>query len=199
MAIIRGTVNADFLDASLLGYENESNTILARAGNDTVVGGSRRDVVFGGAGNDLVFGGAGNDVLLGGAGKDTLIGGAGKDTLIGGAGKDTLSGGVGDDILRGGAGDDLLVAGLGKDVMVGGAGADGFCFMTTPTATPEGDVIRDFKSAQMDKILIGFTTNANLMKFKYDTMTGALSFDGNELVILQGAPSFDTNNDIAFI
>ncbi|QUN67953.1 retention module-containing protein [Pseudomonas sp. JS425] len=82
----------------------------------------------------------GNDILTGGNGNDILFGQGGIDRLDGGRGNDMLLGGSGDDFLTGGHGDDTLIGGAGKDTFIWKAGDYG------------NDVIKDFKSAEGDRI-----------------------------------------------
>lgn len=74
----------------VLAGDSRDNTLLGRAGNDTLYGGP-------GGGDDTLYGEHGHDRLFGGRGDDTLYGNAGNDTLSGGPDNDTLSGGAGDD------------------------------------------------------------------------------------------------------
>ncbi|MGE3612047.1 MAG: calcium-binding protein, partial [Sulfurimonas sp.] len=116
-------------------YGNNSVTVDAKAGNDTVTTGSANDTIVGGAGNDTVNSGSGNDIITGGTGTDTLLGGLGDDTYIfnRGDGKDTIidsytygynntsSQNAGNDTIKLGAGitkDDLLVTIVGSDIIV---------------------------------------------------------------------------------
>lgn len=75
------------------GIADETLTVQAGAGNDTVFGGDGNDVIFGGSGADLVDGGAGTDTEILGAGNDTARWnpGEGNDLVLGGAGTDTLT------------------------------------------------------------------------------------------------------------
>ncbi|WP_230388528.1 immunoglobulin-like domain-containing protein, partial [Pseudomonas putida] len=82
----------------------------------------------------------GNDILTGGNGNDILFGQGGIDRLDGGRGNDMLLGGSGDDFLTGGHGHDTLIGGAGKDTFIWKAGDYG------------NDVIKDFKSAEGDRI-----------------------------------------------
>jgi Ca2+-binding RTX toxin-like protein len=83
--------------------------------NDTFAGSNadNSDWVMAGAGNDTMGGGAGDDTIFGGTGADSLSGGDDNDFLVGGAGNDTLAGGSGDDTLSGGSGSDVYQFGLG--------------------------------------------------------------------------------------
>ncbi|EYD75482.1 RTX toxin [Rubellimicrobium mesophilum DSM 19309] len=145
-------------------YSDNSQTVRALGGNDSVwlnggndigLGGDGADTVYGGigsdelsgaAGQDRLDGDAGDDVLRGGADSDRLDGGSDRDSLQGGSGNDVLSGGSGNDILwgesggdtlYGGDGNDVLRGGDGLDVMYGGAGVDTFHFL--PGEAPAND------------------------------------------------------------
>ena len=82
-------------------------------------------------------------------GKDFLYGGNGNDILFGQGGNDLLDGGNGNDILLGGTGDDTLIGGQGNDILIGGAGKDTFIWKAGDYGN---DVIKDFKSAEGDRI-----------------------------------------------
>ncbi|MBR4905084.1 MAG: hypothetical protein IKZ53_10490 [Selenomonadaceae bacterium] len=87
-------------DVMIISNQN-SNSISAGKGNDTVYGNTGGDTIYGGAGNDLLYGDAGNDIINGGAGDDSLHGGMGRDTLTGGDGNDVFIFGanVGTDVI----------------------------------------------------------------------------------------------------
>ena len=87
----------------VLAGDSRANTLLGRAGDDTLYGGP-------GGGDDRLYGEDGHDRLYGGRGADTLYGNAGNDTLYGGPDNDTLFGGAGDDtfVFAPGHGDDLV-------------------------------------------------------------------------------------------
>lgn len=90
--------------------------------------------------------GKGNDVLdMSGVtkGKVTAYGGSGADVMIGSQVKDTLIGDGGNDTITGGG---------GADVLIGKKGADTFVFEAGDSGTKARDQIRDFKTAQGDKI-----------------------------------------------
>lgn len=146
-------------------------------------------------GPGAIVGGAGDDILPGTTGADTIYGQAGKDTLTGGNGADTLYGGADNDTLDGGAGNDILNGGLGRDDLTGGTGADTFRFyLATESNDPaKPDRIRDFSSAEGDKIdlslidantLLGgnndfvasssFTRVAGQLVVTFDPATGSL-------------------------
>lgn len=80
-------------------------------------------------------------------------GGIGNDTLNGNSADNYLFGFSGRDTLNGGAGNDQLEGGQGADILVGGTGADSFYFRSKLDGTV--DTIRDFNSAENDKIYLG--------------------------------------------
>jgi Ca2+-binding RTX toxin-like protein len=90
----------------------------ATEGDDTLVFGDNSVSVDALGGNDTITSGKGNDTLYGGEGNDTLRSNDGDDTLYGGEGDDTLDGGRGNDILVGGKGNDTLMGGLGNDTYI---------------------------------------------------------------------------------
>ena len=60
----------------------ESQSVDALAGHDTIVGSYDADTLFGGAGDDQIFGSGGDDALGGSSGDDTLSGGGGHDRFF---------------------------------------------------------------------------------------------------------------------
>ncbi len=111
---------------------DSTTTIVAGAGDDTLLGLGDSDGLQGGEGNDSLEGGDGDDGLRGGVGADTLIGGEGNDYLIGefpfeagtSAADDVMVGGAGHDFADGGDGNDLVIGGEGDDTLVGRDGSD---------------------------------------------------------------------------
>ena len=87
-------------------------SIIATAGDDTILGSAAANWLEGGAGADSLAGAAGNDTLVGGAGDDTLDGGATRDWLYGGVGNDTFYVDRQDDLVfeSPGQGNDLVIA-----------------------------------------------------------------------------------------
>lgn len=123
-----------------------------------------------------------NDIS-GGAGKDTLNGGKLNDRLSGDGGDDILSGGDGNDTLIGGNGRDTLTGGHGKDVLTGGKGADRFVFRTIDDSTVAKsgqDLIKDFRQAQNDKIVLKpIDANTLVRKNNAFTFIGDDRFSGS--------------------
>jgi len=162
------------------------STIATLASTDTyfITGSDFNDTLSGGVNTDTLIGGLGNDSLGGNSGADSLDGGSGNDTLSGGGQNDNLLGGAGNDNLSGGNQNDTLIGGAGNDTLSGGTGADRFVF-NNPT---EGvDTITDFNISQGD--LLAFQASAfsglNLgTTLIYNSVTGALSFNGTQLATL---------------
>ncbi|UKP00491.1 calcium-binding protein [Nostoc sp. UHCC 0870] len=145
--------------------------------------------------NNVISGNNSNNYLSGGAGNDTLYGNGGNDTLLGYTGNDKLYGGSGNDKLYGEAGNDCLVGGFGNDTLWGGAGADKFVF----NSKFEGvDTIKDFSWGEGDKICLGSSFGAtSTNQISYNSLTGALSFQGTVFAILENKPAaFSTSLDI---
>jgi Ca2+-binding RTX toxin-like protein len=121
------------------------------------------------------------DDLLGDGAANTISGLGGRDILDGRIGNDSLSGGKGADDLYGGGGNDELNGGHGNDLLFGGAGADRFVFVS-PADSVVGarrDVIKDFSSAQSDRIdLSGIDANASTMGDDAFTFVGNAAFSG---------------------
>ncbi|MCV2876756.1 Hint domain-containing protein [Rhodobacteraceae bacterium XHP0102] len=148
------------VDESLFSYPSDPNpaddedSVVAGAGNDTVLTGDDNDTVYGGAGADRIDAGFDDDLVYGGTENDTLAGAEGRDTLYGDEGDDVLFGGLASDdpdavaaavfdltddgsatqvdpdptnnqdLLYGGIGDDTLYGGDDADWLYGGAGDD---------------------------------------------------------------------------
>lgn len=133
-------------DDHLDGWDRGPLNVIAKGGDDTILGTGLDDVLIGGKGNDILVGRDGDDSLQGGSGADQLFGSAGNDHITGGGENDTLVGGSGDDVIKGDTGDDviwgddqdgsyydetapapgndILKGGAGHDVVIGGGGDD---------------------------------------------------------------------------
>jgi hypothetical protein len=119
------------------------------------------------------------------------------EALAGTTGDDVLVGDVYDDILSGNEGDDILVGQEGSDVLSGGTGSDYFVF----GGSAEGvDTIQDFNAAEGDRIVIApaFEEATSIEQFAFDSLTGALSFNGTDLATLQGVTSLDLISTLVF-
>ena len=128
-------------------------------GSDAIVGGNLTDIISAGLGNDIIIGGAGADILEGEEGNDILIGGSGADVLRGGSGVDDITGGLGD---------------------------DKFEFFADDFAAGEVDKITDFTQGKdgsiKDAIILrGIGADADV---SYDSATGKVSVNGNEIIQL---------------
>ncbi|NHC38077.1 beta strand repeat-containing protein [Scytonema millei] len=165
-----------------------NNTLEGLAGNDYLDGGLGSDIMKGGdgdesyvvdnagdvveensnAGVDLVFSSINytlttnveNLTLTGSA--DTNGTGNDIDNLISGnSGANRLAGDTGNDTLLGGAGNDTLVGQGANDTLVGGLGADRFDYNTGAAFSTFDigvDIISDFKTSELDKIVLGKIT-----------------------------------------
>ncbi|MDP1752945.1 MAG: M10 family metallopeptidase, partial [Reyranella sp.] len=129
---------------------SEIGTLMAGAGNDTIIGNDLDNKLYGNKGNDTIDGGIGDDILYGGLGDDVLTGGFGyKNQLWGGTGNDTasyaertgvvyadLTANYGDvdympadkfngiENLTGGSGPNTLIGNAVDNTLTGGAAAD---------------------------------------------------------------------------
>lgn len=168
-----------------------SNTIEGGAGNDILNGGTGTDTVTytgataavtvnlalttaqntGGAGTDTITnfekltGSGYNDTLRGNTGDNTVVGGSGNDTVYGNSGNDIIYGDSGTDTLFGDAGNDTLYGGSSNDTLYGGTGSDIFKFQSSGGI----DTIKDFKTAELDKLDIKSLLTG------YDPMTKAIT------------------------
>ena len=137
---------------------------------------------------------------------DVLFGSLEDDHIYASFGNDTIFSTAGNNMIYGGDGDDILYSGSGNDILKGGSGADQFVLTTNPWFNLDKDIILDFTPGE-DKILlidnsmkysygpVGAINQSQLNDINYDPTTGALSYKGNEIAILSGAPSQLTPDD----
>ena len=155
-----------------------------------------------------IVGGAGDDTINGTAGADVIYGQAGDDTINAGGDNDTVFGGADDDDINGGANNDILNGGSGGDDLTGGAGADIFRFyLASESNAVDRDRIRDFSSAQGDKIDLSLI-DANTILGGNNDFTLSASFTGaaGQLIhgvtangyLVQGDVNGDAVADIVF-
>ena len=174
------------------------------ANSETVTGTSGADNLWGTWGDTLI-GGAGNDTYYLQGDKITIIEKAneGIDTIIAYNNVDLTNyanveklvvesdnlvkayGNALDNVIQGGRGSQEIYGGLGLDTLGGGAGADTFI-----VKKGEGnDVIRDFKSAEGDKIKLTATGLETFDKIKAAmTQVGAdtkIDMGGGDFLLLQ--------------
>ena len=128
---------------------NDRDSVIGGAGNDTILTGDDADTIDGGIGDDVIDAGFDADLVSGGAGTDSIQGGEGADTVDGGDDDDIIYGGLSpldpnyaasslydltDDIdpsttnnadyLIGGAGNDRIYGQDDSDTLEGGTGND---------------------------------------------------------------------------
>lgn len=149
--------------------DGENNTIQDNATLNVIgridMGNGWDTVVINGSVDGDIALGQGNDMLtLTGSVTSKITAGKGNDiidlssatnagiTVFGGAGADSITGTATDDTLVGDGGNDTITGGGGRDTLVGRKGADTFVFDTGDSTNAARDTIRDFKSAQGDKI-----------------------------------------------
>jgi len=138
---VNGTSGADTLIAT-----DDDDFILARVGDDLVIGTGLGDDNFGGGGgfDTISYAGTSTDVIIdlnnseasdrnsadNSVGSDVIlgfegaIGGSGDDLIIGTTGRNTLSGGNGEDTISGGSNADILSGNQGDDILNGETGND---------------------------------------------------------------------------
>ena len=130
--------------------ENDRDSVVGGAGNDTILTGDDADTIEGGSGADVIDAGFDADNVQGGSGADSIQGGEGADTIDGGDDDDVIYGGIspldpyaaelsaydildieGDtntthnsDLLIGGAGNDAIYGQDDSDTLQGGVGND---------------------------------------------------------------------------
>lgn len=142
-----------FYDDKLIGDDND-NTFIGLAGNDTIDGGAGFDEVYYGNASSAVKVDLRNGTASGGSGDDILnniewvTGSDYDDFILGDDGVTLLSGLSGNDTILGGEATDFLVGGRGNDQIDGGAGADtaiysGDQMAYTLTLSPTGTSVTD--------------------------------------------------------
>ena len=167
-------VTVDLADGSGHGGDAEGDVL---GGIENIVGSSFADRLSGTSNDNKIVGAAGDDTIEGRGGNDVLDGGSGRDTVsyehahsgvavdlatshaqrTWGAGTDILrrfenvTGSDHADHLSGNAGNNVITGGIGRDEMTGRLGADSFHFRSEADG---GDIIRDFRSGEGDRILI---------------------------------------------
>ena len=130
-----------------------------------------------------------DDTISGGLLGDIISAGAGNDIIFGQAGDDFIEGEEGNDMLLGGDGDDVLRGGTGSDIMTGGAGTDTFEFFAEDFAAGELDTITDFDDDII--VLRGIGADADV---SYNSTTGKVSVDGQEVIKLDDDPNITIEN-----
>ncbi|MEH2137563.1 calcium-binding protein [Nostoc sp.] len=119
---------------------------------------------------------------------DNLIGTNAGDSITGDSQNNRLEGGFGNDTISGGFGNDTIIGGQGADILTGGSGADKFVFNSVNDGI---DTITDYNFGQSDVIQVskaGFGTT-NLSDFSYNSLSGDLSFLGNQFAFIQNSSS----------
>jgi Ca2+-binding RTX toxin-like protein len=107
---VRGSEGADVVDLDFVstemftGLRQDGVLVLARGGNDSVIGSEFRDSILAGEGDDTILAGGDDDTVRGGTGNNSIFGENGLDLLVGEDGNDWLDGGNDADVLEGNAG-----------------------------------------------------------------------------------------------
>jgi len=73
--------------------DDDLDSVIGTAGDDTIATGDDADTIFGGDGDDSLDGGWDDDIISGGGDDDTIDGGRGSDTIDGGTGDDVIDAG----------------------------------------------------------------------------------------------------------
>ena len=87
--------------------------------------------------------------------------------------------GRGDDTVIGNIGADILHGGTGNDILTGGSGADLYVFETALDAKNNVDIIKDFSSAQGDKIELSELVFTGSQDFNIARLASAAAVSGN--------------------
>jgi Ca2+-binding RTX toxin-like protein len=180
-----GTEDGEFIDAG-----DAKDTIFGKGGNDLIDGGTGQDIIDAGQGDDSVIGGNGDDIIFGSYGNDFLEGGGGNDKIFGGEGDDIINGGAGNDTVSGGTGNDSIYGGVGSDLLLGNAGQDLFVFDVQDFADGSIDAIADFEFGQDEIIITGSGDNDQI---SFDSTTGSISLNGNNIIDVKGATGVEPN------
>jgi Ca2+-binding RTX toxin-like protein len=177
----------------------DQNTANGNEGTDTIKNAEFISFAQGGT-YALVTGGIGDDTLTASNNYSSFV--------FGGDGNDILNGGIGNDNLVGGLGNDILVGDFGSDTLTGGLGADKFVFNSLLDSS---DVIKDFNSAEGDKIQVsqlGFSVLMSIgssgivdhNSFSYNNATGGLFYLGTQFATLENKPTdFVVSQDILIV
>lgn len=214
------TVTSDSSSATEVTEDPDIDTgavIEGTDGDDLIYGGHANDVIYGGDGNYTINGGNGADQLRGGDGSNTINGDGGDDLLYAGGGNvdqssNVLNGGDGNDtlygsnkpynLLNGEVGDDEIHM-YGRDTATGGEGSDIFYFSTI-NSNDEVSTITDYNAAE-DQLIIEYTTglvsstttfSEAKVSIQIDGKDAIVYFDGEDCVVVQGAASSLTVEDI---
>ena len=180
-----GTEQGEFIDAG-----DGKDVIFGRKGNDFIDAGTGRDVINAGTGDDSVIGGADDDIIFGLSGNDFLEGSNGNDRIFGNNGDDIVNGGAGNDTISGGRGNDTLYGGAGSDQLFGDAGQDVFLFDIQDFADGSIDTIADFQFGNDRIIVIGLAEEDQI---SFDSTTGSISYNGNNIIDVKGAKDAELN------
>jgi Ca2+-binding RTX toxin-like protein len=78
-----------------LNPDDDKDTVITGAGNDTINTGDDADVIDAGDGNNVIDAGFDADSITSGSGNDFIVSGEGSDTVSSGDGDDTIFGGIG--------------------------------------------------------------------------------------------------------
>ncbi|WP_339629262.1 peroxidase family protein [uncultured Pseudomonas sp.] len=115
------------------GRDNENDTLIGGAGDDTLWGDGGNDIIEGGYGIDHIHGGAGDDIITdigdadvihGDDGHDVIHTGPGLDLVFGGGGQDFIYGGPDGKEIFGGRDNDFIFSGNGPSFILGNEGDD---------------------------------------------------------------------------
>ncbi|HZH50954.1 MAG TPA: peroxidase family protein, partial [Microvirga sp.] len=130
--LIQGTDNSETIIAG-----GGDDSVWGRGGDDRIEAGYGVDKVHGGTGDDIItnsgtdigevdflHGEEGDDVIHGGSGLALVFGNQGNDFLIAGPDGKEVFGGTGNDFILGGDGGDFLLGNEGDDWIEGGNGFD---------------------------------------------------------------------------
>jgi Ca2+-binding RTX toxin-like protein len=173
VVFIRGSPGGEEIDARAF---SGSLTVVARGGDDRVVGGPGQRHVA-----NLLVGDAGDDVLIGGSGHDGLSGRTGDDVLIGRGGPDGLDDARGADRLSGGPGRDTFHGVQGREnVFRGGPGVDHLGNVRGSAALTDRSFVTGKTGARLRSIESVHLLNAGSLE---PVRIDATGFSGNVSVV----------------
>jgi len=166
------------------GFEGEGLDIIGTENADSLLGTNDGELIDGLGGDDAISASDGDDLVFGGDGSDTIGGGGGDDLILGDDGNDLIFAFDGDDLVDGGDGNDIIYGGEGSDTLFGGEGQDTFVFNLEDFEDGSVDTVADFELGE-DKIVVVGLSEENSIAF--DSTTGAISVDGEEIVMFEDA------------
>ncbi|WP_414620376.1 calcium-binding protein [Calothrix sp. CCY 0018] len=152
--------------------------------------------IFGTFGNDLITIDKGNQLVFAGAGDDLIdaISSSGNNRLYGDNGNDTFILGQGDMVFGEDGNDRFFAQSGGGNILTGGSGADQF-WIVTGEIPQETNTITDFSIGEDVMGIAGSGGDFSKLTFTQQNQDLLISFDGNNLAVLEGIQASSLNAD----